>query len=139
MPRKRSRPTALLFHNHDPKQIAAWCQVSLQTAYLYKIGQRKPSRQAVRLFVLHRDRRVLTDEWEGWLLKPEGIVDPEGNETYRSLLRGYFLMMQLVREMSLVRGGRAGRARYERIAEKMDDEHRRERGMKSLRDGASRR
>lgn len=94
VPRKRSRPTPALFYGYPPELIARWCSVSRGTAYLWKIGQRNPSDQAVRLFVLHRDRRVLTDEWKGWLVKPDGLVDPEGNETSRNLLRGYFLMMQ---------------------------------------------
>lgn len=96
MPRSRSRPTAALFYGFPPELIARWCAVSKGTAYLYKIGQRKPSRQAVKLFVLHRDRQVLTPEWKGWLVKPDCLVDPEGNETTRNLLRGYGLLMQFV-------------------------------------------
>jgi hypothetical protein len=100
VPRRRpSRPVPALFHGFSVDRIADWCHVTRGTAYLYKIGQRKPSKQAVALFVLHRDRRVLTVEWKGWLLKPDSLVDPEGQETSRNLLRGYAFMLQYVRHL----------------------------------------
>ena len=67
MPRaRRIRPTPLVFYGYPDELIADWCAVSRHTAYLYKIGARKPSRQALRLFVLNRDGRVLDDTWKGW-------------------------------------------------------------------------
>jgi hypothetical protein len=47
--------------------------------------------------VLHRDGRVLTSEWDGWQVRRDWIVDPEGNQTDTRLLRGYMLMLQWVR------------------------------------------
>ena len=44
--------------------------------------------------------RLLTPEWKGWLVKPDAIVDPEGNETDRNLLRNYRLMMQYAHELA---------------------------------------
>lgn len=115
MPKRRSRPTPALFYGYPPELIASWCQVSTSTAYLYKLGQRKPSRQAVRLFVLHRDRRVLTDEWKGWLVKRDVLVDPEGNETSRDLLRNYVLMLQFARGLADEVRGKKGRDQYFRV------------------------
>ena len=68
MPSARKRPTPLLFYGYPVELIADWCAVSRHTAYLYKIGARKPSRQALRLFVLNRDGRVLDDTWKGWAI-----------------------------------------------------------------------
>lgn len=115
MARKRSRPTPALFYGYPPELIAQWCHVSASTAYLYKLGQRKPSRQAVRLFVLHRDRRILTDEWKGWLVKPEVLVDPEGNETSRDLLRNYAVMLQFARALAADVRGRKGVDQFWRV------------------------
>jgi hypothetical protein len=115
MPKARSRPTPALFYGYPPDVIASWCHVSESTAYLYKLGQRKPSRQAVRLFILHRDRRVLTDEWKHWLVKADCLVDPEGNETSRELLRNYSLMLQFARVLAEEVRGRKGREQYLRI------------------------
>jgi hypothetical protein len=61
----------------------------MSTAYAYKSGRTKPGKQVLALFRLHKERRVLTSEWDGWLVKSDAIVDPEGNETNRNLLRGY--------------------------------------------------
>jgi len=55
-----------LFYGYAPELIVRWCGVSMQTALLYKSGVRKPSRQALRLFTLHRDGRVLGPEWREW-------------------------------------------------------------------------
>jgi len=115
MPRARSRPTPAIFYGYPVELIAQWCQVSKGTAYLYKIGQRKPSAQAVRLFVLHRDRRVLTEEWKGWLIKPACIVDPEGNETSQSLLHGYFAILQYVQSVVRTHEGTNGVNELQRL------------------------
>jgi hypothetical protein len=72
----------------------------VKTAREWKAGRRKPSLQALRLFGLYRDRRVLTAEWRGWVVKPNAIVDPDGNETGRSQLFGYFLVLQWASELA---------------------------------------
>ena len=100
MPRERSRPTAAVFYGYPVELIQQWCGVSRQTAYLYKIGARTPSRQALRLFVLHRDRRVLADSWDGWLVNKDRLVDPDGNETTQGQLRAYWMVVQLARELA---------------------------------------
>lgn len=81
--------TPALFYGYPAELIAQWCRVALSTAFAYKSGRLKPSKAAQELFRLHSERRVLTSDWDGWLVKPDAIVDPEGNETNRNLLRGY--------------------------------------------------
>lgn len=100
MPSARKRPTPLLFYVYPVELIADWCSVSRQTAYLYKIGARKPSRQALRLFVLNRDGRVLGKGWEHWAVHKDLLVDPDGNETTQGQLRAYWLILQLTRELA---------------------------------------
>lgn len=91
----------MLFYGYPVEVIAAWCHVSASTAYLYKIGHRKPSAQALRLFQLHRDGRVFGDEWEsGWLVRGSTLVDPDGNATTQGQLRAYWFVMQLARELA---------------------------------------
>lgn len=97
--------------------------MSLSTAYLYKIGQRRPSKQAVRLFVLHRDRRVLTDEWKGWRLTEHCLIDPEGNETHRNMLRGYAMMLQYASFWAAEARGKAGRDKFWDLLKKMSLPH----------------
>lgn len=44
-----------IFYSFPAHVIARWCGVSPVTASLWKQNKRKPSRQALRLFALHRD------------------------------------------------------------------------------------
>ena len=90
----------VLFYGYPPELIARWCGVSQQTALLYKTGARKPSRQALRLFVLHRDGRVLGPEWREWSVKKDVLVSPAGQETTHGQLNAYWLIMQLARELA---------------------------------------
>lgn len=100
MPRKCSRPTPAIFYGYPVELIRDWCQVSRQTAYLYKAGIRKPSRQALRLFVLHRDGRVLDDSWNGWKVHKGKLISPEGQETSHGQLNAYWLIIQLAHDLS---------------------------------------
>jgi hypothetical protein len=90
----------VVFYGYPLELIARWCGVSAQTALLYKTGARKPSRQALRLFTLHRDRRVLGPEWNEWVVKGDRLVSPEDNEFTQGQLRAYILVMQLARELA---------------------------------------
>ncbi len=54
---------------------------------------------------------VLTPEWRGWFVTRNVIVDPDGNEMPRSLLRNYFLMLQYFRELAVRTGDERKRAR----------------------------
>jgi len=100
-------PPLGIFHGYPAELIAEWCGVSLNTAQAYKSGRRRPSRVVMRLFTLHRDRRVLGPSWKGWIVKPDGIVDPDGNETTRSQLHNYFWIVQMARQMAADRGDKA--------------------------------
>ena len=113
MPRGRTARTPAIFYGYPVELIQEWCAVSKQTAYLYKIGARKPSRQALRLFTLHRDGRLLGKEWEGWHAKGDRLFDPEGNATTARQLRNYCLMMQFAHE--LARRDPDNRERFEAI------------------------
>ena len=88
------------FYGYPAPLIAEWCCVALSTAHAYKSGLLKPSKPAAKLFRLHRDRMVLTKEWRGWLVKPDAIVDPEGNETNRAALHNFQLMLDYFRDLA---------------------------------------
>ncbi len=97
--RPRKHHQLNMFYGIPEARIAEWCCVSMSTAYAYKTGDLKPSPPVAKLFRLHRDRRVLTDEWQGWVVTGANIADPEGNLTPRIVLHNYALMMQIVREL----------------------------------------
>ena len=85
MPSARKRPTPLLFYGYPVELIADWCAASRHTAYLYKIGARKPSKQALRLFVLNRDGRVY---WLSlYLARALVNNDSKALEEFRRVLR----------------------------------------------------
>lgn len=94
-----SKPLSI-FYGYPAELIARWCGVSLSTARLYKSGARKPSRQALRLFGLHRDGRVLGPEWRDWSVKGDKLVSPANQETTQGQLNAYWLIMQLARELA---------------------------------------
>lgn len=100
MPRKRRNPTPALFYGYSVELIQSWCGVSRQTAYLYKIGARQPSPASIRLFVLHRDGRVLGQGWDDWAVRKDRLVDPDGNETSQGQLRAYWILVQLAKELA---------------------------------------
>jgi hypothetical protein len=90
----------MLFYGYPVELIADWCAVSQHTAYLYKIGARKPSKQALRLFVLNRDGRVLGDIWKDWAVHRDKLVDPDGKETTQGQLRACWPIMLLALELA---------------------------------------
>lgn len=97
-----ARVTSSVFYGYPPELIAEWCLVELDTARRWKRFEATPSRQAMRLFELHRDRKILGAEWRGWIVKGDLLCDPENHETTQGQLRAYFhvyqLMHQLMRE-----------------------------------------
>ncbi|MEO8465258.1 MAG: hypothetical protein ABI640_07935 [Gammaproteobacteria bacterium] len=89
------------FFGYSAERVAEWCSVSVRTATRWKRGLAMPSPQALLLFELHRDRKILASpEWDGWIAKGALLVDPEGNETTQGQLRAYFSVYQLVRELT---------------------------------------
>jgi hypothetical protein len=89
-----------VFYGYPADLIARWCGVSVATAAQWKRGARKPSRQALRLFTLHRDGRVLGEEWRRWKVVGASIVDPAGNVTSLSLLEGYAMIFQWIADIA---------------------------------------
>ena len=96
MPERHS--TKELFYGYPDWVIAEWCCVSLQTARHWKSGIRAPGPAATKLFMLHRDGRILTSEWEGWRLRNGKLCDPEGHETTQGQLRAYAFIYALAAE-----------------------------------------
>jgi hypothetical protein len=92
--------------------IAEWCAVKLSTAQAYKSGRLKPGASVLKLWRLYVERQVLTADWRGWLVKPDAIVDPEGNETNRHLLRMHRLMMQYAHDLARRTGDPRDLERY---------------------------
>ena len=113
--RPRKHPTPALFYGYSAALIAQWTGVTPSTARAYKCGLKKPGKSVVTLFELHRDRRVLTVEWHGWIVKPDVIVDPEGNETNRNLLRMYQMMMAYAHDLARRTGDEREIERYYEI------------------------
>jgi hypothetical protein len=90
-----------VFYSYPVALVAEWCAVSLATAASRKCGVAKPSRQALRLFELYRDGRVLGGaEWDAWRVDGSRLVDPEGNSTTQGQLRAYALAIRLFLEMA---------------------------------------
>lgn len=112
--RERERVRSSPFFGYSAKQIADWCAVDLETAMRWKREEAKPSPAELRLFELHRNRRILGDEWPaGWVVKRDVLVDPENNETTQGNLRAYALVYQHYRE--LMRGNDEAKQRFEEI------------------------
>ena len=105
------------FYGYPAPLIAEWCCVALSTAHAYKSGRLKPSKPAAKLFRLHRDRMVLTPEWRGWFVTRDAIIDPEGNETSRNVVRNYYFMLQYCRELAARAGDEHEIARWRRLLE----------------------
>lgn len=89
------------FYSFPAELIAEWCAVSVETARKWKNGDQQPSRSALKLFRLHAARRVLAaPAWDGWSVRDDRILDPEGNETTQGQLRAYYLVYQHCRELA---------------------------------------
>lgn len=90
---------SIVFSGFPPEVISDWCAVSIETARRWKSGQTNPSPTALKLFALYRDRLILGQEWDGWLINRSTIVDPEGNATTQGQLRAYYLNLQLLAQL----------------------------------------
>lgn len=107
------RIVSSVFYGYPAELIAEWCLVDVDTAVRWKMARTTPSRQALRLFELHKQRRVLGDSWAGWIVKGDRLVDPEDNETTQGQLRAYALVYQHYRE--LMRDNEAAKQRFQEI------------------------
>lgn len=88
------------FYGYPSELVAEWCGVSVRTATRWKTGQSRPPPSALKLFLLHRERRVLGKEWAGWLINQNTLVDPEGQSTTQGQLRAYAHVYALCRELA---------------------------------------
>lgn len=89
-----------VFYGYPAELVAEICGVSVETAVRWKSGKATPSRPTLRLFDLHRRRKVLASPcWEGWLVNGDALVDPDGNATTQANLRAYFFVYQLAAEL----------------------------------------
>lgn len=104
-----------IFEGYPAELIARWCAVSVKTAQLYKAGVRRPSRQALRLFSLHRDERVLTGPWADCSVRGAHLVDPEGQTLTLGQLRAYWIVMALAAELARQAGPEAQERYYEAL------------------------
>lgn len=96
MARKFSKPRVLnMFYGYPAELVAAWCCVSPQTADKYKRNALKPSKQAIALFRLHANKRIIPDGWQGWKFHDGKLVDPENVSLTRAQLGAYQYVYQL--------------------------------------------
>lgn len=114
-PLPAKRTVLSVFHGYPDEVVARWCGISVASVRQYKLGKRRPSRAVVRLFMLHRECRVLGPEWKDWVVKADAIVDPDGNETSRALLYNYFWIVQLCRRLAYDQGDRRRQDEFERL------------------------
>ena len=89
------------FYGFPSFLIADWCCVTKRTARRWKDGTLRPSPGHLRLFKLHADRRVLShQDWDGWVVRDNVLVDPENQSTTQSQLRAYRLVYALAYELA---------------------------------------
>lgn len=53
--------------------------MSVRTAEHYKAGRRRPSKRVLKLFRLHRDKKILGAEWHGHSVAKDRIYGPNGD------------------------------------------------------------
>jgi hypothetical protein len=88
-----------LCEGYSPDLIADWCGVDYSSAMQFKSGQRSPGAQALRLFLLNRDGRILGAEWEGFSVRGGTMWDPYGKPLTAGQLRAYEIALQMLREL----------------------------------------
>jgi hypothetical protein len=98
--RPRKSDMLNMFYGYLGELVAEWCCVVIATAYAYRTRRLKSSRPAAKLFRPNPDRIVLTPEWRGWFVIRNEIVDPEGIEPPRNLIRNYFPMLRHYRGLA---------------------------------------
>lgn len=90
----RTEQRLSIFYGYTPELIARWCRVSVKTARLWKSGKSRPSRQALLLFVLHRDGKVLGPEWRGFRIEGPYLHDPGGKQARSSQIENWNVLLQ---------------------------------------------
>jgi hypothetical protein len=113
--RDRQRVVSSVFYSFSALQLSQWCLVDVDTAARWKRGEEDPSPQALQLFKLHRDGRVLGPEWEGWRAIGGKIFDPEDQGTTPPQLRAYAQVYALCHK--LMEGNEAALAEFAKAME----------------------
>lgn len=93
------------FYSYPDWWIAQVCAVHIQTARHWKAGVREPGKTALKLWRLHRDGKILGDEWAGFAVRGGNLVDPEGHETSQAQLRAWPFVWQLAAENARLNPG----------------------------------
>lgn len=86
-----------LFYGVSVMNIAKWCMVSEKTAYKYKVGTLLPSCRSVYLFTLHKNRKILGKEWDGWIVRGDKLYSPANEEWSAKQLEAHLLIYQLAK------------------------------------------
>jgi hypothetical protein len=90
VPDKRKNSTVQnIFYGTPDWLIAHWCCISVPQSALLKRGKRQPGPQSQKLFLLHRQGRVLGQEWRDWKVRGDLLIDPEGNALTQGQIRAY--------------------------------------------------
>ncbi len=92
------------FGGYSNEWIAEVCCVSPKTVRDWRFGRKKPSLQALKLFRLHAERRVLDEGFKGWLVNKGTLVDPEGNILTQGQLRSYYLKLSYLSSLCETNG-----------------------------------
>ena len=88
-----------MFFGYSTLLLSQWCLVDEDTALRWKRGEQTPSPQALLLFKLHRDGRILGPEWQGWHVRGAQIVSARNQSTTQGQLRAYAINYQLLHEL----------------------------------------
>jgi hypothetical protein len=57
----------------------------------------------------------LGSKWRDWIIKPDSIVDPDGNETSRAQLHNHFWIVQFARRLAYDREDPALHREFEKL------------------------
>ena len=88
------------FYGYSAEEVAEVCGVSVGTAQHYRAGRRKPPTPVLRLWRLHREGRILTDDaWDGFRIVGDKIFAPGDSRPFTPVhLYLYGLVWQALAE-----------------------------------------
>jgi hypothetical protein len=90
-----------LFYGYPGELVARVCRVSLQSAYHYKSGIRKPSPQVQRLWELYVAGRIVPESWQGFRFGEDDVLyDLEDKPLTVRALSTYSIVWQLLHELT---------------------------------------
>lgn len=83
------------FQDIPAEFLAEWLGVSIETAKHFSAGRRLPSRPSRKLFDLHHRGKILGPEWEGWRIKGDKLIGPNGKHVTPHMLELWELVWQI--------------------------------------------